>query len=165
MENNEIAIRKEIARNLLSEGNTEIDGLLEVDESLLIPEASLMALSDSLEYPDGLGPKPKPISPKPGLNDALPEADVLVVTWTVAEQNALADIMTPGITRNAWYRYRRNYETHLKFGFSNWFSNPKQSLRDRFHFGIRWSPTRGFIIFICKVRRSWSKRSMGMRSG
>jgi nucleoside phosphorylase len=113
MENNEIAIRKEIARNLLSEGYTEIDGLLEVDESLLIPEASLMALSDSLEYPDGLGPKPKSISPKPGPNDALPEADVLVVTWTVAELNALADIMTPGFTRDAWYRYRRNFDTHF----------------------------------------------------
>lgn len=112
MDNNEISLRKEIARDLLANDITELDGFLEVDEELLQQEAALMALSDSLEFPDGLGPKPKAISPKPGINDPLPRADVLVVTWTVAEQNALCDVMTPGISRNAWYRYRRNFDSH-----------------------------------------------------
>jgi nucleoside phosphorylase len=111
MDTNEIALRKEIARDLISNDISELDGFLEVDESLLAAEASLMALSDSLEYPDGLQPTPQSISPKPGPDAPLPKADVLVVTWTVAEQNALADILTPGVSRNGWYRYRRNFDT------------------------------------------------------
>jgi nucleoside phosphorylase len=113
MDKNEIALRKEIAKDLLANDISELDGFLEVDEELLAQEASLMALSDSLEFPEGLGPKPQHISPKPGVNAALPQADVLVVTWTVAEQNALCDVMTPGISRNAWYRYRRNFDSHF----------------------------------------------------
>lgn len=113
MDNNEIALRKEIARELLANDIAEIDGLLEVDETLIAQEAALMALPETPDYPEGLAPIPQPISPKPGIDDALPNADVLVVTWTVAEQNALCDIMTPGITRNAWYRYRRNFDSHF----------------------------------------------------
>lgn len=111
MEINEIALRKEIARELITNQITEIDGFLEVDETLLEAEAELTAISDTLEYPEGLAPIPISISPKPGLNEALPKADILVVTWTVAEQNAMADILTPGVTRNGWYRYRHNFET------------------------------------------------------
>lgn len=113
MDSNEITVRKEIARQLISNNISEIDGMLEVDESLLEREAVLMALSDSLEYPAGLAPVPQNISPLPGIEAPLPKADVLVVTWTVDEQKALADVLTPGIDRNKWYRYRRNFDNHF----------------------------------------------------
>jgi hypothetical protein len=41
----------------------------------------------------------------------MPKADVLVVTWTVAEVEALADVLTPGHGRNNWYRYARKFTT------------------------------------------------------
>ena len=34
----------------------------------------------------------------------------MVVTWTVAEQNALADVLTPGHPRSQWYRYTHRFE-------------------------------------------------------
>lgn len=113
MDNQELNYRKEIARALIVDGISEIDGFLEVDESLLAQEAALMALSDSLNFPVGLAPIPKPIYPKPELDAPLPKADVLVITWTVAEQMALADVLTPGVNRNGWYRYRRNFDSHF----------------------------------------------------
>ena len=113
MDNQELEYRKEIARALIVDGISKIDGFLEVDESLLAQEATLMALSDSLNFPAGLGPTPQPLTPKPGLDAPLPKADVLVITWTVAEQTALADVLTPGISRNGWYRYRRNFDSHF----------------------------------------------------
>lgn len=113
MDHSEITLRKEIARDLIASDISEIDGFLEVDELTLAREASLMALADNLEYPGGLGPKPKPLSPKPNPESALPRANILVVTWTVAEQNAMADILTPGVSRNGWYRYRRNFDSHF----------------------------------------------------
>lgn len=63
-----------------------------------------------IPFPDGLAPDPQPISPPPSPNDPLPQADVLVVTWTVAEVNALADVLTPGNGRNSWYRYARDFD-------------------------------------------------------
>jgi len=113
MDTNEISLRKEIARELLANNISEFDGLLEVDEKLQVQEAAVVGVSASLTYPGGLSPQPQAISPKPGINDPLPQADILVVTWTVAEQNALCDIMTPGISRHGWYRYRRNFESHF----------------------------------------------------
>ncbi|MDZ4792680.1 MAG: hypothetical protein SGI83_00220 [Bacteroidota bacterium] len=113
MDSSELEYRKEVARALIVDGISEIDGFLEVDESLLVQEGALMALYDELKFPDGLAPIPRPINPKPGLDAPLPKADVLVITWTVAEQNALADVLTPGTSRNGWYRYRRNFDSHF----------------------------------------------------
>lgn len=113
MDNQELDYRKEVARALLAQGLTALDAMEEVDEQTLQTEAGLMALADELDFPDGLAPVPQPIAPKPGIDDKLPRADVLVITWTVAEQNALADVFTPGYPRNAWYRYRRNFDTHF----------------------------------------------------
>lgn len=111
MDNQEIEFRKLIARALIVKDMTEVDGMLEVDENLLEQEAKLMALTDSIVYPVGLAPTPRPLTLKPTPEAPLPKADVLVITWTVAEQNALADVFTPGISRNGWYRYRKNFDT------------------------------------------------------
>ena len=42
----------------------------------------------------------------------MPQADYLVVTWTVAEVTALADILTPGVSRTNWLPYDRDFSTH-----------------------------------------------------
>jgi nucleoside phosphorylase len=113
MNDQEINVRKEVARVLLAGGMTELDALLEVEQTMLQQEAVLTALSDSLNFPAGLAPVPTPLTPKPKMDAPLPQADILVITWTVAEQNALADVLTPGYTRNAWYRYTHRYESHF----------------------------------------------------
>jgi hypothetical protein len=64
-----------------------------------------------LEWPDGLEPIPTELDEEPDPGDRLPKADVLVVTWTIAEMLALADVLTPGVNpRTRWYRYSRLFE-------------------------------------------------------
>lgn len=71
-------------------------------------EPDAVPLADlGLPWPAGLAPQPQPLDVEPGTSDPLPKADVLVVTWTVAEVEALADTLTPGFSRNNWYRYDR----------------------------------------------------------
>lgn len=53
-----------------------------------------------IPWPEGLGPKTPAQQPA-----ELGQADVLVVTWTAAEANALADVLTPGYASRAWARY------------------------------------------------------------
>ncbi len=69
-----------------------------------------------LPWPAGQAPQPQPWpdgeEPDPG--DPLPRADVLVITWTVAEHEALADVLTPGFGRNTWSRYTRRFDTHYR---------------------------------------------------
>jgi len=98
--------RKEIARLLLDAGTAAID--LEL-EPVIDQEAALLA-DLGIPFPDGLAPEPQPIDPVPARDAPLPKADVVVVTWTVAELNALADVLTPGHPRTHWYRYTRGFE-------------------------------------------------------
>jgi hypothetical protein len=44
---------------------------------------------------------------------------VVVVTWTVDEQDALADVLTPGFSRATWYRYSRNYQSEYEARIRN----------------------------------------------
>jgi hypothetical protein len=98
----------DLARHLIEHGSTPedlgprlADGPEEADEDLLTVHE---------HWPDGLGPVPAPLPEEPSLYDPLPQADYLVITWTVAEQNALAAVLTPGFERRAWYRYARGFE-------------------------------------------------------
>jgi len=102
--------RKQIARLLLERGTEPADLDLEP------PPTAPASLTAELEipFPEGLAPIPQPISPAPSPDDPMPPADVLVVTWTVAEVNALADTLTPGQGRNAWYRYARNFDQKFR---------------------------------------------------
>lgn len=61
-------------------------------------------------------PKPKPLTPIPwpaGLQPvtqkltgtAIPSADVIVTTYTVAEAQALADVLSPGVPSSSWVPY------------------------------------------------------------
>jgi hypothetical protein len=68
-----------------------------------------------IPWPAGLAPTPfQPPGPPPTRNGPLPACDVLVVTWTVAEAKALADVLTPGVPTSAWTDYRRNFDTVFK---------------------------------------------------
>ncbi len=60
-----------------------------------------------IPWPAGLGPKAPASVP-----EELPNADVLVVTWTAAEANALADVLTPGRASSAWARYTDEWATY-----------------------------------------------------
>lgn len=60
-----------------------------------------------LPWPSGLIPTVTPLTL--GRDDAAPQADVLVVTWTVAEARALADVLSPGVASTAWQVYAHNW--------------------------------------------------------
>jgi hypothetical protein len=67
-----------------------------------------------LTFPASLAPTPVELDVEPATSDPLPRADVLVVTWTVAEMLALADVLTPKVNpRTRWYRYDRKFEEYL----------------------------------------------------
>src|SRR5690349_2698642 len=98
--------RKEIARYLLSRG---------LDQPAPVEAAPQLATAmrrlprkgkrKTIAFPQGLAPAPEPLQPAPGPNDPLPRADVVVITWTADETDALAEVFTPGHARGRWYRY------------------------------------------------------------
>jgi nucleoside phosphorylase len=65
---------------------------------------------DPIPWPSGLAPTPVSIDPPPAETDPLPQADVLIVTYTVAEGQALADVLTPGHPTTAWTSYRNGWD-------------------------------------------------------
>ncbi len=76
------------------------------------PEAVELAARltpDPIPWPAGLAPTPRTIDPAPADTDPLPAGDVLVVTYTVAEAYALADVLTPGVDTTAWTPYRNGW--------------------------------------------------------
>jgi hypothetical protein len=103
--------RKEIARFLITAGTDEMD--LEGEPTLAgLPVAATLAAPLTIPFPDGLAPIPQPMDPSPALDDPLPAANVVVITWTVDENDGLADVFTPGFNRKAWYRYTRNFDQY-----------------------------------------------------
>lgn len=88
------------------------------EESDADPSAAAEAVTPlvdlGLPWPAGFAPTPQPMNPKPMPSDPLPKADILVVTWTVAEVEALADTLTPGTNRKNWYPYNRNFDAHYR---------------------------------------------------
>jgi hypothetical protein len=68
-----------------------------------------------IPFPAGLAPVPsKDFAPAKG--SPLPAADVLVITYTTAEAEALADVLTPGVHHTDWVPYTHNwpkYEAQL----------------------------------------------------
>jgi hypothetical protein len=96
--------RKEIARYLLSRGLSPSTADIEPDDLLID-----LGKGHKIAYPDGLAPAPQPITPAPDEDDALPEADVVVITWTVDELAGLAHVMTPKVSGERWHKYARNF--------------------------------------------------------
>jgi hypothetical protein len=67
-----------------------------------------------IPWPRGLAPKTDR-KVRTGKNGALPNADVLVVTWTVDEGHALSRVLTPGQdSRNDYRSYRHKYSVISK---------------------------------------------------
>lgn len=105
--------RKDIARELLSAGIEELDLTLYIEPEMLADKA-MLAAKLSLPFPEGLAPIPQPLPTLPDPEAPLPQADILVVTWTVAEQDALADVLTPKFSRDEWYRYKHLFDQQYK---------------------------------------------------
>ena len=106
--------RKEIARYLLSRGED-----LFLSDSDAAEEADLRfaAARVPIAFPDGLAPAPAPVDPAPAPTKALPRADVVVITWTVDEVAALAQVLTPGVPATRWYPYAKGfskYKPHIR---------------------------------------------------
>ena len=89
-------------------------------------EPDLLKHPQPIPWPSGAEPRPQPISPNPKSSDPLPAADFLVVTWTVAEAEALADALSPGFPSSNWYKYDRlfgSYKKNIKPGAPALISN------------------------------------------
>jgi nucleoside phosphorylase len=87
-----------------------------VDDALLAriafdPGSKLAELSP-IPWPAGLAPTPDSGSFQAG-SDPLPAADVLLVTYTVAEGRALADVLTPGVSSSSWHHYTEDWSSYL----------------------------------------------------
>jgi hypothetical protein len=105
----DMRIRKELAREILSSGIDDADyEMFPTEEQQQAGDALMADLG--IEWPQGLAPVPQPINPAPGPNKPLPKADVVIVTWTVDELMALCDVLTPKFNRTKWYRYARFYD-------------------------------------------------------
>lgn len=61
----------------------------------------------SIPFPKGTEPKPQKIKTTP--TQAFPRADVAIITYTVDEARALADVITPGLAAQNWSPYRRQF--------------------------------------------------------
>jgi nucleoside phosphorylase len=99
--------RKEIARYLLSRGTEETSGVEGARAAHTPPRANV-----PLAFPSGLEPTPDDTPPERGPSDPLPEADVIVITWTVDEVAALASVLTPGVSSQVPKKLVRSKKRH-----------------------------------------------------
>lgn len=106
---NDMGERTQLAQFLLARGIDTAD--LEMHSHLAAPVAFEAKLALNIPFPSDRSPKPRMPDPLTKTNTPLPRADVLVITWTVDEQNALADVLTPGIGRKKWTRYDRYFKS------------------------------------------------------
>ena len=106
--------RKAIARALLAADHQVVQESLLVETGAGLRAPAAAAPPMPFAWPDGLAPRPAPLAASPDPEAAIPAADVLVVTWTAAEHEALADVFTPGFGRARWYPYRRRLVSHFQ---------------------------------------------------
>ena len=95
----------------LIEFDSEAPSAAPYRESLAqVAEATGLSNLVDIDWPDGLAPMPS--APPAGAGLALPQADVLIVTWTMDEGHALSRVLTPGAdSRDDWRPYTKNYAT------------------------------------------------------
>ncbi len=105
--------QNEIARHIIEYGATPEDY---AESPVVLPPAEAGFAKDlDLPWPSQeLAPVPEPLAKTPAPSAPLPRADYLVVTWTVAELEALADVLTPGRGRTGWYRYDRDFDAKYR---------------------------------------------------
>ncbi len=114
MDRAELEGRKELARTLLAADPAPPESADEGGAALAA--APFAAPTSPLTAPRAKDiPFPQALRPAPSAPDAvdpdapIPPADVLVITWTAAECDALADVFTPGVSRQRWHFYRRHF--------------------------------------------------------
>lgn len=73
-------------------------------------EPELLVRPDDIPWPTSLSPHPQALSQHPDSSDPLPEAEIIVVTWTDSEARALADVLTPDFSSLNWYTYDRFFD-------------------------------------------------------
>ena len=108
----DIRYRKQVARALLSPGPEALEAALPdlaAPDPAAAPDVAAAPAGLSINWPSGLAPVPQPATVAPDPEGPLPTADVLVVTWTVAEHRALADVLTPGHPPRGWLGYRHRF--------------------------------------------------------
>ena len=77
---------------------------------LAFSKATGLSRYKEIKWPKGLAPQTS-ADPGGGGNNPLPNADVLVVTWTVEEGHALSRVLTPGKdSQNDYRSYTHGYE-------------------------------------------------------
>src|SRR5215831_11917513 len=115
--------RKLLARYLLSRNDPlslEPDEISPTKAALRMQ--SRCATEFEFNYPDGLKPTPSPINHVLDKSDPLPKSEIVIVTWTADEVDALADIFTcpyhipirSNRTTKDWYEYDRNFQSKFK---------------------------------------------------
>ena len=84
--------RRQLQRDIIDHGLTVDDlGPWRFGRS-----ATAVARRDlGIVWPAGKAPRPAPLDDEPDPSDPLPAADVVVITWTVDELRALADVLSP----------------------------------------------------------------------
>lgn len=92
--------RREIARYVLARES----------ETLTVPT---LKTKFDFSYPTGLSPKPADYHDKVDPEAPLPKADVVVITWTADEADALARVFTPKVSREHWHPYSREFDSYL----------------------------------------------------
>ncbi|MCW2621774.1 MAG: hypothetical protein JWL64_1376 [Frankiales bacterium] len=104
--------RLEIARYLLGRGLDPLTLTPSAEQlAVELEPAGRAAAAPPIAFPDGLAPVfvPVPVGRSPAA--PLPQADVVVVTWTVDELAGLAKVFTPGRSAARWTRYAHQFET------------------------------------------------------
>jgi nucleoside phosphorylase len=64
-----------------------------------------------IPWPEGMAPEAQQFSLSG--DGALPQADILVITWTEAEGMAAADVLTPGRKLTSWANYTRDFSAYV----------------------------------------------------
>ena len=83
-------------------------------EFLAFTTATGLSRFEDIPWPAGLAPKTG-AKPSGSRSSALPQADVLVVTWTVDEGHALSRVLTPGKdSKNDYLPYAHNFAAIAK---------------------------------------------------
>ncbi|HEY1827118.1 MAG TPA: hypothetical protein VGF87_03820 [Acidimicrobiales bacterium] len=85
----------------------------DIDTDAVVARVTYEAHPEALTpipWPKGLAPTVTTHTTSGG--DAVPKADVLIVTWTAAEFQALADVLTPGCPSTEWSHYTKNWSAY-----------------------------------------------------
>jgi hypothetical protein len=116
----------------------------------LLLAASKPVLPKPVPWPGGTEPVTTPPGHDPDPAAKLPDADVLVVTWTVAEARALATLFTPGVQLEDWFKYDRNLAEFIPLvtGPKAPFNSPQSKLYYH-HLGLYYPCRIGQAKVLC----------------